>query len=121
VKKCVFLGYTSEPNKTDWLNVNQQVIIPIAILGRNGENVHIGKNPLWDVSRDRALKESDISHLKTFHSFFVISVEADEEMKESESRGLTDEEKKENPSEIMSSLEKGFGAIASLVSDEFEQ
>lgn len=39
-------------------------------------------------------------------------------MKESEvSRGLSDEEKNEKPSEVMSSLEKGLGAIAQLVSD----
>lgn len=33
------------------------------------------------------------------------------------SRGLSDEEKKEKPSEVMSSLEKGLGAIANLFND----
>lgn len=48
----------------------------------------------------------------------VVTVEADEEMKESEvSRGLSDEEKNEKPSEVMSTLEKGLGVIAQLVSD----
>lgn len=41
-------------------------------------------------------------------------------MKESESsRGLlSDEEKKEKPSDLMNSLEKGFSALANIVSEE---
>ncbi|XP_070497545.1 uncharacterized protein [Chironomus tepperi] len=47
--------------------------------------------------------------------------EADKEMKESEtSRGLSDDEKKERPSEIMNALEKGFSAIANIVTDEVD-
>lgn len=50
---------------------------------------------------------------------FFFAVEADDEIKESEtSRGLTEEEKKESPSQIMSVLDKGFSAIANLVTDE---
>ena len=58
-----------------------------------------------------------------FFSLVVVSeVEADEEMKESEtSRGLTDEEKKETPSEIINALEKGFSALANLVTDEVDK
>lgn len=61
-------------------------------------------------------KESDIA---TKHNVFLfVSVEADGEMEESEmSRGLSDEEKKEKPSEVMSSMEKGLGAIAELFND----
>lgn len=64
--------------------------------------------------RSAIAKESDIG---TEHIFFV-SVEADDEMQESEmSRGLSDEEKQQKPSEVMSSLEKGLGAIANLFND----
>jgi ribonuclease I len=49
-------------------------------------------------------------------------VEADEEIKTSESsRGLTDDEKKETPSEIMSKLDKSFSAMANLIGDEVEK
>ncbi|KAG5678671.1 hypothetical protein PVAND_008323 [Polypedilum vanderplanki] len=48
-----------------------------------------------------------------------LMVQADEEMKENESsRNLSDDEKKERPSELMTSLEKGFSALANIVSDE---
>lgn len=47
------------------------------------------------------------------------TVEADEEMKESEtSRDLNEEEKKEKPSEVMDALEKGLSAIANVMTDE---
>lgn len=40
-------------------------------------------------------------------------------MKESEtSRGLSDEEKKQQPSELLMTLEKGFSAIANIITDE---
>jgi hypothetical protein len=43
-------------------------------------------------------------------------------MKESEaSRGLSDEEAKEKPSEVMDALEKGFSALANLISDEIDK
>jgi hypothetical protein len=48
------------------------------------------------------------------------TVEADEEMKEKESRGLTEEEKTDRPSEVMSALDKGLGEITSLISDEVD-
>lgn len=51
--------------------------------------------------------------------FCFVTVEADEEMKESEtSRGLSDEEKKQQPSELLMTLEKGFSAIANIITDE---
>lgn len=54
--------------------------------------------------------------------FYFFLVEADEEVKESEtSRGLSDEEKKERPSEIMNALEKGFSAMANIVTDEVDK
>ncbi|KAL7049428.1 hypothetical protein ACKWTF_003693 [Chironomus riparius] len=47
--------------------------------------------------------------------------EADKEVKESEtSRGLSDEEKKEQPSEIMNSLEKGLSTLANIITDEVD-
>lgn len=43
-------------------------------------------------------------------------------MKEKEtSRGLSDEEKKERPSEIMNALEKGFSALANIITDEVDK
>lgn len=43
-------------------------------------------------------------------------------MKESEtSRGLSDEEKKEKPSEIMTALEKGFSVLANVVTEEVDK
>lgn len=40
-------------------------------------------------------------------------------MKENESsRGLTDDEKNEKPSQLMSALDKSFSAIANLLTDE---
>lgn len=48
-----------------------------------------------------------------------LMAQADEEMKENQSsRGLSDDEKKERPSELMTALEKGFSAMANIVSDE---
>lgn len=55
------------------------------------------------------------------HCIFFL-VEADKEVKEKESsRGLSDEEKKERPSEIMNALEKGFSALANIVTDEVDK
>lgn len=57
-------------------------------------------------------------------AFFLhfLAAEADEEMKESEtSRGLSDEEKKEVPSQIINAIDKGFSALASLVTDEVQK
>lgn len=54
------------------------------------------------------------------YSVLFVTVQADEEMQESESsRGLTDEEKKEKPSQLMGAVDKGFSAIANMMSDEF--
>lgn len=39
-------------------------------------------------------------------------------MKEKESRGLSENEKTDKPSEVMSALDKGLSAIANLVTDE---
>lgn len=49
-------------------------------------------------------------------------MEADEEIKESAAAGreLSDDEKKEKPSDILNSLEKGFSALANIVGDEVE-
>jgi hypothetical protein len=41
-------------------------------------------------------------------------------MKEKEARGLSDEEKTDKPSEVMSALDKGLSAITSLFSDEVD-
>ena len=52
----------------------------------------------------------------------LVLAEADEEVKESEtSRGLSDEEKKERPSDIMNALEKGIAAIANVVTEEVDR
>ena len=65
-------------------------------------------------------KESDNLFIRFF--LVVFSVEADEEVKESETtRGLSDEEKKDKPSEIMNALEKGFSALANIVTDEVDK
>lgn len=54
-----------------------------------------------------------------FKVTILFSVEADEELKESEtSRNLEEGEKKEKPSELISAVEKGFGAIAEMLGDE---
>jgi hypothetical protein len=42
---------------------------------------------------------------------FRFIVEADEEMKESKARGLTDDETKENPSDVITAIDRGFAAI----------
>lgn len=64
-------------------------------------------------------KESDIC-VKNI-SFCIVSGEADEEMKKSEnSRGLSDEDKHDQPSEIISALDKGFSAMANLMTDEVD-
>jgi hypothetical protein len=42
-------------------------------------------------------------------------------MKESEtSRGLSDEEKKQTPSELIGALDRGFSALANLLTDEVD-
>jgi hypothetical protein len=41
-------------------------------------------------------------------------------MKEKESRGLSDEEKTDRPSEVISALDKGLSAISSVLSDEVD-
>lgn len=56
------------------------------------------------------------------HSVYLVSstVEADEEIKKSEtSRDLSEDEEKEKPSEVMGDLEKGLSAIANMMTDEF--
>lgn len=66
----------------------------------------------------REAKESDIKIQETT-TFFSVTVEADEEMKESEkSRGLVNDEKTERPSEVMSSFDKGLSTLANLMTDE---
>lgn len=48
-----------------------------------------------------------------------LMVEADEEVKKSEtSRGLSDKENKEQPSELIGALDRGLSAIANLVTNE---
>lgn len=39
-------------------------------------------------------------------------------MKEKESRGLSEDEKTDRPSEVMSALDKGLSAITNLLSDQ---
>ena len=39
-------------------------------------------------------------------------------MKEKEARGLSEDEKTDRPSELMSALDKGLSEIANLVTDE---
>lgn len=54
--------------------------------------------------------------------YFLLTDEADEEVKESETtRGLSDEEKKEVPSQIINNLDKGFSILANFVSDEVKK
>ena len=50
---------------------------------------------------------------------YLFLVEADQELEKSaESRGLSDEDmKNEKPSEIIDTLEKGFSAIATVLTD----
>ena len=67
---------------------------------------------------DSVVEESD-NLFTRFLFLLCILAEAD---KESEtSRGLSDEEKKEQPSEIMNALEKGFSALANIVTDEVDK
>lgn len=124
-KECVFLGYNSEETPTGcdtklhrwsfllFKNFNSQL--------RNGKK-SISGIASWDGSQKtrRSLYRKWHLHFNKIRFFRLFSaVEADDEMKESEtSRGLTDEEKKESPSHIMSVLDKGFSAIANLVTDE---
>jgi hypothetical protein len=79
------------------------------------QNVQIGKKyPLWDGSREKKKVTLKILNL------FSVTVEADDEMKESEkSRGIGDDEKTDRPSEVMSALDKGLSAITNLMADEF--
>lgn len=86
---------------------------------------------IWEAypNRDESVVGWDVRKKVTF-ALKIISVpfalcfstvEADEEMKESEtSRDLNEDEKKEKPSEIMGSLEKGLSAIANMMSDEID-
>lgn len=53
------------------------------------------------------------------YSVLFVTAQADEEMTENGTeRGLTDDEKNEKPSQLMGALDKGFSAIANLVTDE---
>lgn len=80
------------------------------------QNVHIRKrHPLWDDSCEK----KKVTLTLTNSNLFSVTVEADEEMKESEkSRGLNEEEKTDRPSEVMSALDKGLSAIAEVMTDE---
>ena len=64
--------------------------------------------------------EAEIKRL-FYECFFIylFLVEADQELEKSaESRGLSDEDmKNEKPSEIIDTLEKGFSAIATVLTD----
>lgn len=76
-----------------------------------------GKCPYREKSDVGCARKKVTLALKSFIGFFA--VEADEERKESETtRGLSDEEKKDKPSEIMSALDKGLSAMADIVTDE---
>lgn len=50
----------------------------------------------------------------------IFTVEADEEMKEKEARGLSEDEKTDRPSEVMSALDKGLSAFTSVMSEEVD-
>lgn len=71
---------------------------------------------LWDVFCVKKKKVTRYSEIPT--CFFSVTVEADEEMKAKESRGLNEDEKTEKPSEAMSSLDEGLSTIANLMTDE---
>jgi hypothetical protein len=55
--------------------------------------------------------------LKSIYNF-SFAVESDDELKEAESsRGLTDEEKQQPPSDLISQIDRGFSALANLLTD----
>ena len=77
------------------------------------ENTRSGMN-------SREQEESYFVIQKFQFAFFFVTVEADEEMKEKEARGLNEDETTDRPSEVMSALDKGLSAIANLVTDEVD-
>lgn len=65
------------------------------------------------------VKESDIC-VNDFAYLVSSSVEADEEMKKSEtSRDLNEDDKKETPSKVMSVVEKGLNVFSNILANEF--
>lgn len=67
-------------------------------------------------------ESDDDLHFLHHDFYFLLADEADEEVKESEkARGLSDEEKKEVPSQIINNLDKGFSVLANFVSDEVKK
>lgn len=65
------------------------------------------------------VKESDIC-VNDFVYLVSSSVEADEEMKKSEtSRDLNEDDKKETPSKVMSVVEKGLNVFSNMLANEF--
>jgi len=115
-KVFVFLGYQramptrkSSKSKTD---------SRVVLFYPEVNNCKMSKTGNKLVGCQSVVEESD----NLFTRYFIFLVEADEELKESEtSRGLSDEEKKERPSEIMNALEKGFSALANIVTDEVDK
>lgn len=68
---------------------------------------------MWDGCAQKKVIFTLRNELKNF--FWSFSVEADDEMKNIEnSRGLSDEERKETPSQLMNTLDRGLNGIVVL-------
>jgi hypothetical protein len=119
----VFLGYQraiatrkSSKSKTDSRVVLFYTEVNNCKMSKTGNKLACGMSVLV------VEEESDNLFTRFFSLSMCLVVEADEEVKESEtSRGLSDEEKKERPSEIMTALEKGFSALANIVTEEVDK
>ena len=117
-KVFVFLGYQLElPTRKSSKSKTDSRVILFYTEVNNCKMSKTG-NKLVGCTQTRLWKKVTIYLQDSYFSLFILA-EAD---KESEtSRGLSDEEKKEQPSEIMNALEKGFSALANIVTDEVDK